>query len=246
MDEYNKTLVLKAELAKKHDMIEKAVTMNFQNDLKAKNVSIEKLKEHITNIKGKNVVESVQNVHNSNVVTSKVYKLDLQPLSPLVKHNRDAHELLVYVNATCLSLKPVSNKLVVVTPINMDRKVSDYLNDVHARVNSKSVKSKSAKSIKKKMWKPTGNVTISRVYYVEGLGHNLFSVGQFCDSDLEVAFRKHTCYVQNLYGADLLSGSRDINLHTISLDDMLKSSLIFLLSKAYKTKAGYGTNGCLI
>ncbi|GKA71563.1 retrovirus-related pol polyprotein from transposon TNT 1-94 [Tanacetum coccineum] len=33
-----------------------------------------------------------------------------------------------------------------------------------------------------------GNVTISRVYYVEGLGHNLFSVGQFCDSDLEVKF----------------------------------------------------------
>ncbi|GJW33502.1 hypothetical protein Tco_0053534 [Tanacetum coccineum] len=33
-----------------------------------------------------------------------------------------------------------------------------------------------------------GNVTISRVYYVEGLGHNLFSVGQFCDADLEVVF----------------------------------------------------------
>ncbi|GJV84437.1 hypothetical protein Tco_1524335 [Tanacetum coccineum] len=33
-----------------------------------------------------------------------------------------------------------------------------------------------------------GNVIISRVYYVEGLGHNLFSVGQFCDADLEVAF----------------------------------------------------------
>ncbi|GKE91456.1 hypothetical protein Tco_1572551, partial [Tanacetum coccineum] len=30
-----------------------------------------------------------------------------------------------------------------------------------------------------------GNVTISRVYYVEGLGHNLFSVGQFCDSNLD-------------------------------------------------------------
>ncbi|GJS71264.1 reverse transcriptase domain-containing protein [Tanacetum coccineum] len=37
-----------------------------------------------------------------------------------------------------------------------------------------------------------GNVTISRVYYVEGLGHNLFFVGQFCDADLEVAFRKET------------------------------------------------------
>ncbi|GJV23863.1 retrovirus-related pol polyprotein from transposon TNT 1-94 [Tanacetum coccineum] len=35
-----------------------------------------------------------------------------------------------------------------------------------------------------------GNVMISRVYYVEGLGHNLFSVGQFRDSNLEVAFRQ--------------------------------------------------------
>ncbi|GKA77141.1 retrovirus-related pol polyprotein from transposon TNT 1-94 [Tanacetum coccineum] len=50
-----------------------------------------------------------------------------------------------------------------------------------------------------------GNVTISRVYYVEGLGHNLFSV--------------------------------DTNLYTISLDDMLKTSPICLLSKASKTKS---------
>ncbi|GJR31882.1 hypothetical protein Tco_1108114 [Tanacetum coccineum] len=52
------------------------------------------------------------------------------------------------------------------------------------------------------------NVTISRVYYVEGLGHNLFSVGQFCDSNLEVAFRQHTCFIRNLEGVDLLTGSR--------------------------------------
>ncbi|GJR05285.1 retrovirus-related pol polyprotein from transposon TNT 1-94 [Tanacetum coccineum] len=39
-----------------------------------------------------------------------------------------------------------------------------------------------------------GNVTISRVYYVEGLGHNLFSIGQFCDSNLELKFEKdHLC-----------------------------------------------------
>nr|GFB11348.1 integrase, catalytic region, zinc finger, CCHC-type, peptidase aspartic, catalytic [Tanacetum cinerariifolium] len=37
-----------------------------------------------------------------------------------------------------------------------------------------------------------GNVTILRVYYVKRLGHNLFSVGQFCDADLEVAFQKNT------------------------------------------------------
>ncbi|GJT05416.1 retrovirus-related pol polyprotein from transposon TNT 1-94 [Tanacetum coccineum] len=43
-----------------------------------------------------------------------------------------------------------------------------------------------------------GNITIKRVYYVEGLNHNLFSVGQFCDADLEVAFRKSTCFVRDL------------------------------------------------
>ncbi|GJT38613.1 retrovirus-related pol polyprotein from transposon TNT 1-94 [Tanacetum coccineum] len=81
-----------------------------------------------------------------------------------------------------------------------------------------------------------GNVTISRVYYVEGLGHNLFFVGQFCDSDLEVAFRKHTCYIRDLEGVNLLKGSRGSNLYTFSLEDMMLSSPIYLLSKASKTK----------
>nr|GEW21398.1 hypothetical protein [Tanacetum cinerariifolium] len=70
------------------------------------------------------------------------------------------------------------------------------------------------------------NVTISRVYFVEGLGHNLFSVGQFCDSDLEVAFRQHTCFIRNLDGVDLFTGSRGNNLYTLSLQDMMASSPI--------------------
>ncbi|GJY16894.1 integrase, catalytic region, zinc finger, CCHC-type containing protein [Tanacetum coccineum] len=82
-----------------------------------------------------------------------------------------------------------------------------------------------------------GDSVISRVYYVEGLGHNLFSVGQFCDLDLEVAFRKHSCYVRNEDGVELLKGSRGSNLYTISVEDMMKSSPIFLLSKASKNKA---------
>nr|GEW22682.1 Gag-Pol polyprotein [Tanacetum cinerariifolium] len=238
MDEYNETLVHKAKLAKKNDMIDTAVynelskryasefkeffiINELQAQLKAKNVSIEKLKEHIANIKGKNVVESVQNAQNSNVVTSK--------------------ELLVYVNETCHSTTPVSNKLVSITAMNKTRKgrfaesndtskdktqkqhsvlnanyelvcatchecmfdaihdlcVDGYNNHVNAHVKSKSVKSRSIKSKKKEMWKPTGtvrfgndqiakimgygdyqlgNVTIFRVYYVEGLRHNLFFV----------------------------------------------------------------------
>nr|GEY82914.1 uncharacterized mitochondrial protein AtMg00810-like [Tanacetum cinerariifolium] len=75
-----------------------------------------------------------------------------------------------------------------------------------------------------------GNVMIIRVYYVEGLGHKLFSVGQFCDSNLEVAFRYNTCYICNLEGVDLLTGSRGKNLYTLSLGDMMASSPICLLS----------------
>nr|GEW53754.1 hypothetical protein [Tanacetum cinerariifolium] len=49
-------------------------------------------------------------------------------------------------------------------------------------------------------------ITTKRVYYVEGLNHNLFSVGQFCDADLEVAFNlvqgavtiKRVYYVEGL------------------------------------------------
>ncbi|GKB41535.1 retrovirus-related pol polyprotein from transposon TNT 1-94 [Tanacetum coccineum] len=82
-----------------------------------------------------------------------------------------------------------------------------------------------------------GDSVISRVYYVEGLGHNVFFVGQFCDSDLEVDFRKHSCFVRNMEGVDLLKGCRSTNLYTISIDEMMKSSPICLLSKASKNKS---------
>ncbi|GKE50839.1 retrovirus-related pol polyprotein from transposon TNT 1-94 [Tanacetum coccineum] len=82
-----------------------------------------------------------------------------------------------------------------------------------------------------------GNVMISRVYYIEGLGQNLFSIRQFCDSNLEVASRQHTCFIRNLEGVDLLTGSRGNNLYTLSLGDMMASCPIFLLSKASKTKS---------
>nr|GEW76945.1 retrovirus-related Pol polyprotein from transposon TNT 1-94 [Tanacetum cinerariifolium] len=82
-----------------------------------------------------------------------------------------------------------------------------------------------------------GNVTISRVYFVEGLRHNLFSVGQFCDSNLEVVFRQNTCFIHNLKGVDMLTESQGNNLYTLSLGDMMTSSPICLLSKASKTKS---------
>nr|GEU35936.1 retrovirus-related Pol polyprotein from transposon TNT 1-94 [Tanacetum cinerariifolium] len=82
-----------------------------------------------------------------------------------------------------------------------------------------------------------GNFMICHVYYIEGLGHNLFSVENFYDGDLEVSFRSNTCYVWNLEGDDLLTGSCDSNLYTIFISKMAASSPMCLMSKATLTKS---------
>ncbi|GJR97154.1 uncharacterized mitochondrial protein-like protein [Tanacetum coccineum] len=290
IDEYSENLMLKAELSKKEHMVEKTVfdevvlrcsrlknrSVNLElklqhqkeTKLDAKDVSIAKLKKHIENFKGKNVVQKDATPNNAKVITSGVFKLDLVPLAPKLLKNKDAHidyikhsrenantlreivkharalrpldsdldfaykidqriqEVLMYVKDTYPCLTKASEKLVVVTPINRTRRVR---------------------------WKPTGRtftidgntcpltrITSTKVELLRKPLQNQFrndQIAKIMSYDLEVAFRKHMCYVQNLDGSDLVSGSRDTNLYTISLDDMLKSSLICLLSKASKTKS---------
>nr|GFB45667.1 retrovirus-related Pol polyprotein from transposon TNT 1-94 [Tanacetum cinerariifolium] len=60
---------------------------------------------------------------------------------------------------------------------------------------------------------------------------------QFCDSDLEVAFRRDACFVRNLEGVDLLKGDRSTNLYTINLHEMASALLIFLMARAFSTKS---------
>nr|GEX52713.1 copia protein [Tanacetum cinerariifolium] len=77
-----------------------------------------------------------------------------------------------------------------------------------------------------------GNITINRVYYIKGLNHNLFSDGQFCDADLEVAFRKSTCFIRDIqdvviglpklkYVKDQLCSSLDAHLPSQQELDLL-------------------------
>ncbi|GKF37508.1 hypothetical protein Tco_0114266, partial [Tanacetum coccineum] len=82
-----------------------------------------------------------------------------------------------------------------------------------------------------------GNIMINRVYYVKGLNYNLFSVGQFCDADLEVAFRKFMCFVRDLQGNDLLISNRGSDLYTICLKETTSSTPICLMANASPTQA---------
>ncbi|GKA00816.1 retrovirus-related pol polyprotein from transposon TNT 1-94 [Tanacetum coccineum] len=82
-----------------------------------------------------------------------------------------------------------------------------------------------------------GNILIAWVYFIEGLGHNMFLVGHFCDSDLEVAFWRNTCFVRNLKGVDPLKGNRTTNLYTINLHEMAFASPICLMARTTSTKS---------
>ncbi|GJS90326.1 hypothetical protein Tco_0772962 [Tanacetum coccineum] len=132
--------------------------------LQEKAFAITTLKNELRKLKGKNVVNTAVSKPNATIAPG-MFKLDIEPISPRLKNNRDAHEvhiektieytdtlrgfvesarthnssepllesfcmftkhvqeLLVYVSQTCpSSLKP-SGKLVVVTPMNKDKRV---------------------------------------------------------------------------------------------------------------------------
>ncbi|KAJ9553109.1 hypothetical protein OSB04_017154 [Centaurea solstitialis] len=75
-------------------------------------------------------------------------------------------------------------------------------------------------------------ITIKKVSLVKGLGPNLFSIGQFCDKDLEVGFKKRRCVVKTESGKELLVGTRRCNLYKIDLRDVKAKNTLCLFSKA--------------
>ncbi|GJV47544.1 putative ribonuclease H-like domain-containing protein, partial [Tanacetum coccineum] len=82
----------------------------------------------------------------------------------------------------------------------------------------------------------TGDRSWLRHFMKKFIGTVRFGNDHF-GSIIEVAFRKHSCYVRDTDGVELIKGSRGSNLYTILVEDMMKSSLICLLSKASKNKS---------
>ncbi|GJY97076.1 integrase, catalytic region, zinc finger, CCHC-type containing protein [Tanacetum coccineum] len=176
------------------------------------------------------------------------------------KHAQRIQELLVYVRDTCPNAINLSAKKVAVTPKNTIKKVR-FAEPLTSSSNVKQVESSKTLDSNTLVLSSTGlkcsNSLSKTTKIVESKNANhsepnhtwgsnaidisssssLVMTGQFCDGDLKVSFQKNTCFIRNLEGVDLLSGSHDTNLYTISLDEMLKTSLICLLSKASKTKS---------
>nr|GEX30172.1 putative ribonuclease H-like domain-containing protein [Tanacetum cinerariifolium] len=194
---------------------------NLNTSFQEKVLVITALKETLSKLKGKAIVNEAVTLHP---IDPELLKIDVAPLAPKLRNNRTAHnDYLKHTQEEIATLREIVENERLLNPLNTSL---DYAcrNDHVAKIMGYGDYK-------------IGNVTISRVYFVEGLGHNLFSVGQFCDLDLEVAFCQHSCFIRNLDGVDLLTCSRGNNLYTLYLKDMMASSPICLLSKGSKTKS---------
>nr|GEV29597.1 retrovirus-related Pol polyprotein from transposon TNT 1-94 [Tanacetum cinerariifolium] len=193
------------------------------------------LKDILSKLKGKAVVNEAVTLHP---IDPKLLKIDVAPLTPKSRNNRTAHnDYLKHTQEETATLREIAKNERLLNPLNTSLDYACCPNCSLKFLGTVKFENDHVAKIMGYGDYKIGNVTILRVYFVEGLGQNLFSMGQFYDSDLEVAFRQHTCFIHNLDGVDLLSGSRGNNLYTLSLKDMMVSSPICLLSKASKAKS---------
>nr|GEU46554.1 putative reverse transcriptase domain-containing protein [Tanacetum cinerariifolium] len=193
--------------------------------LQEKVLVITALKDNLRKLKRKAVVDEAVITHP---IDLEMLKVDVAPLAPKLQNNRTVHsDYLKHTQEETAILKEI---------VEYERSLNLLNTSLDYACTVKFGNDHMEKIIYYGDYQ-IGNVTISRVYFVDGLGHNLFSVEQLCDADLEASFRQDTCFIRNLEGVDMLFGSQGNNLYTLSLRDIMKSSPICLLSKASKTKS---------
>jgi len=75
------------------------------------------------------------------------------------------------------------------------------------------------------------SISISNVWLVDGLKHNLLSISQFCDNGYDVLFDKISCTVVNKnYNSIIFKGKRMDNVYKINFSELVDQKVIYLLS----------------
>nr|GEU65911.1 copia protein [Tanacetum cinerariifolium] len=147
--------------------------------LQEKVLVITTLKDAPRKLKGKALADDVVTSHS---ITPEMLNVDVEPLNPILLNNRSAHsDYLKHTQEEAASLREIVEQRKSKNPLNAYLEYActvKFRNDYMAKILGYGDYQ-------------IGNVMILRVYYVEGLGHNLFSVGQFCDSNLEKQLLPH-------------------------------------------------------
>nr|GFA10151.1 integrase, catalytic region, zinc finger, CCHC-type, peptidase aspartic, catalytic [Tanacetum cinerariifolium] len=194
------------ELIKKVNL-KSAEVSDLNVRLQEKVLVITALKEQLDKLKGKAVSTEAVSL---NPINPKLLKVDVTPVVSKLRKNRTAHiEYIRHTQGEAATLRKIVESERFLSPLNTSLDYACYPNCPLKFLGTVKFRNDHVAKIMGYGDYQIGNMTISRVYYVEGLGHNLFSIGQFCDSDLEVAFCQHTCFIRNLEGVDLLTGIQD-------------------------------------
>nr|GEX20297.1 retrovirus-related Pol polyprotein from transposon TNT 1-94 [Tanacetum cinerariifolium] len=143
------------------------------------------------------------------------HAIDVEPIIHRLRNNKDAHlDYLMHLKESVETIRDIVEEAKVVVQIilwYLDSDCSKHMTGDRSRLMN---------FVKK---------FIETVRFRND--HSVLSwvmeIMQFCDSDLKIAFRKHSCYVRETNGVELVKGSRGSNLYTISIEDMMKSSPIF-------------------
>ncbi|GJR55692.1 hypothetical protein Tco_1406213 [Tanacetum coccineum] len=207
------------------------------------------------------------------VLAPGMYAINVVPIAPRLKNNMNAHvdyinHLKERVGAVCEIVeeariaKPIDNALDF---------ACRYIKLSQELLEPTRKKFTLGKHTGGYQWRPTGKLfplkeqcpltrilmtchtecplvsglRLSKTYDGESLKAQEFcKEGQFCDSDLEATFRKHSCFVQNIEGMDLLKGineqlacRRSLKLHAKNNSDHVFLENVALLSQV--------ANGCI-
>ncbi|GJZ63823.1 retrovirus-related pol polyprotein from transposon TNT 1-94 [Tanacetum coccineum] len=223
---------------------------------------ITSLKNDLQKLKGKEIVENAAQIPIATTISLGMFKLGIKPISHRLKNNKDAHEdylkktientdtIRRLVERTCPSLTKPSEKLVAVIPMNKIKKVrfSEHLkssSNIYKKVESSktpdsntpmfpSTGLKSSTSACRSQ--PTGNKKNDKISQTPSSNMKNKVEAQLRRVNLNSNKKNHV--KDPICDANVkhtMLNDPETNLYTISLDDMLKTSLIYLPLKASKT-----------
>ncbi|GKB33394.1 retrovirus-related pol polyprotein from transposon TNT 1-94 [Tanacetum coccineum] len=159
------------------------------------------------------------------------YAIDVEPIPPCNRNNREVHLVyLKHLKESVETLRGIIEEAKVERPLDSSLASACRYTKHSQELLEYVIGAWDRSRLRNFMKKFIGTIRFGNDHVGAIMGYEDYVVG-------ESVISKHSCYVRDTDGVELLKGSCGSNLYTFSIEDMLKSSLICLLSKASKNKS---------
>nr|GEV36083.1 hypothetical protein [Tanacetum cinerariifolium] len=204
-------------------------------DFRTLDSQITKLTEKVTVLQAQN---DIKNHVNPTVLASGKYATDVEPIPSRLRNNKEAHlDYLRHLKESVETIRKIVEEAKVVRPLDSSivsacchtkhsQELLEYAIGTCCSKHMTGDRSRLMNFIKKFI----GTVRFGNDHFGAIMGYGDYVIG-------DNVISRHSCYVHDTDGVELIKGYRDSNLYTISVEDMMKSSPICLLFKASKNKS---------